>query len=262
MYWPRGSELIVVRHGESSYNTATEELFNDERYPHFLEEFNRDPFSEETFAIGSLLNRRHTSKEGDGEVYLSEEGWNQSRRLGEHIAAGLNGKLPDPPQVVQISSLLRAQQTFEGIIEGWPGILDGLEEEPVNNNLIREREHGLASRIFQIELFLIKYKDQIRHYYDVGPYNYKFPQGESLADLCLRARLCLQEIQERHGGKRVLLVTHSLFTLALEAEIEDRDKDGFMELYERGAVGNCGVSLYKRDNMGRMELDSFDIPLE
>lgn len=83
---------------------------------------------------------------------------------------------------------------------------------------------------------------------EMDPLYTPLPNGESIAESCLRARLFLDYLRWKHPGKRVLLVTHGEFLWSLRIEIERLSPWQFREMYTsgQGQFQNCEMLHYSR----------------
>ena len=123
---------------------------------------------------------------------LSELGLAQAAAMAEALA----GERFD---ALYSSDLGRAMQTAEIIAEG-----TGLETIPEPR--LRERNLGIMQGMTSAE-FGAKHPDE-HAAFGSGDSDYCVPDGESARQRHQRTVGCVEEIASRHGGQRVLIVTH------------------------------------------------------
>ncbi len=204
------AELVLVRHGESVGNVA------------------------DRAAIAAKAHRLDLEAR-DADVVLSDEGEKQADALGEHLA-----QLPEDqrPTIVVSSPYQRARSTAERALAGFE--LDVLVDER-----IRERELGIFDGItwYGIEA---DHPEESARRARVGKFYYRPPGGESWADVILRVRSILLELQERFAGERVWLFSHEAVILAFRYVVEGLDEQRVVALQKQEPVANCSMTVYRR----------------
>lgn len=240
MKWP--STLTVVRHGESQYNALRELKGADPLYAQFKRAYNRrkkDPG--EALALATELIRHESLfvSAGDHDTPLTEAGERQSEATGAELA----GRVP-LPDVVFVSPYLRTRQTFECFLRVWPKLAEVMI---VEEERLREQEHGLSLLYNDWRIFQVLHPDQDALRNRQGPYWYRYPQGENVPDVRERLRSWLGTITRDYRGKNVLAVTHHLSILSLRANLERFGAAQFIHLDEREKPVNCGVTIYRGD---------------
>jgi broad specificity phosphatase PhoE len=115
------------------------------------------------------------SRTPDSRVELTENGWEQARQAGEQLRAML---LPDGRAsrvFVYCSPYIRCQQTLEGVLKGANIPRDSLAGD-VEEPRLREQDFGNFQDPAQMQVCKT---ERLRF----GTFYYRFPQGESGADV-------------------------------------------------------------------------------
>lgn len=201
-------ELVLVRHGESLGNVA------------------------DRAAIAAKAHRLDLSA-SDEQIELSDEGQAQADALGEHVAS-----LPDDqrPTVVVSSPYRRARSTAERVLAQHP--VDVLLDER-----LRERELGIFDGITWYGIKADHPGESDRRD-RVGKFYYRPPGGESWADVVLRIRSLLVELQARYAGERVWLFSHEAVILAFRYVLEGLDAARVVALQKEEPLANCSLTRY------------------
>lgn len=179
-------ELILVRHGESEGNIAATE-------------------ADATKADRVPVPAR------DADVLLSPIGRQQAEALGRHLA-----ELPpdEAPESLWVSPYRRAQETAE-LIRG----ASGLRLDPRLDERLRDRELGVLDALTWRGVNRYHPEEAQRRKW-LGKLYYRPPGGESWADVALRVRTLLADLDREEDGRRVLVVCHdaviSLFRFVCE----------------------------------------------
>jgi broad specificity phosphatase PhoE len=204
------TELILVRHGESIGNVAREE-------------------AESSGALSISMPMR------DADVPLSEVGVEQARAVGRWLAADPS-RLPD---TVWSSPYLRARQTARTA-------LAELANPPAirQDERIRDRELGVLDLLTRRGVGSRFPAENERRRW-LGKFYYRPPGGESWADLVLRIRAFLTDL-DRTGHGRQLIVSHDAVILLFRYVCEQLDEDSVFEIARSGSVTNASVSRLVR----------------
>jgi probable phosphoglycerate mutase len=156
-------------------------------------------------------------------LHLSEAG----RRQAESVAARL-GAVPRPPTAVYASPLERAQETAAPIaralrvrVRTAPGVTecDFGDWTGARLSSLRRRREWATVR--------------------VAPSTFRFPGGESFAELQARAWGAVLELAGRHPGEAIVAVSHADVIKAIVATALGVPLD----LFQRIVVGTCSVSV-------------------
>ena len=251
MKWP--SSITLVRHDTSAYNVLKDKKKNDPLYKEFLEAYHHQRRSEKARILALQVVEKFALNTSDADTPLASEGV-QAYQTG--IALN-KGKLPD---VVFVSPYKRALLTLMSITYGWKELatVKAYEDER-----IREQEHGLANLYNDWRVFHVLHPEQEVLYEREGPYWYRYPQGESVADVRSRNRSWLTTLTRDFAGKDVFAVTHHLNILAMRANLERLDAHQFIRLDSKEKPINCGVTVYRgvpgEGVDGRLVLESYNI---
>jgi broad specificity phosphatase PhoE len=205
--WPR--LLVVVRHGQSEQNVATD-----------LTEKGAEDM------LRALRNIR------DADIGLSERGLEQAEKTGNYL------RLFPKFDVCFSSPYKRAMHTAE-IMAYW--VLYPLKI--YNDNRLREKEAG---RLHHLGKRTVKerYPDEYAARQRDGKYWYRLLGGENYPDVEMRMHSFLGKLTRDWGGKRVLVSTHHVPCIAIRTLIEHLDEKQALAL---GDIPNCGIQVYALD---------------
>jgi broad specificity phosphatase PhoE len=202
--------LAVVRHGQSTGNVTAEEA-----------------------EVGGL--EVIDIPERDADVPLSGTGREQAEAVGRWLADRPEGERPD---IAIISPYLRARQTAESALAG-TGITGIVDER------LRDRELGILDLLTGRGV-VARLPDEARRRQRLGKFYYRPPGGESWADVLLRLRALLRELQEDHPGGRVLLFAHEATVLLVRYLAERLSEAELMAVARANTIANCSVSSWDR----------------
>lgn len=168
----RMRDLWIIRHGESRANAAFS-VGADEPFP------------------GS-----------DSDVELTPTGYEQAARLGQWLA----GLTPErAPQLVVCSPYVRAQQTWATMARTADGIAE-CAIPTVTDERCRDREMGIFE-LHTPQAIRRRAPQEYERRARLGDWFYRPPGGESVADVALRMRDLLTEL-DRTTAERILIVAH------------------------------------------------------
>lgn len=198
----------VVRHGESTANVAA------------------------TSAAHDGLDLIDVA-EREADVPLSDLG----RRQAESLARRLHD-LPDDevPDLVVTSPFLRARQTAQIATEGL-GIRTRVDER------LRDRDLGVLD-LHTAQGIRAAFPDEAERRARHGKFYYRPPGGESWADVALRLRAVLREIEQDQPGRRVLLFAHDVVVSMVRYVLEDLEETELLEEAARSPIGNASLSSW------------------
>jgi broad specificity phosphatase PhoE len=173
----------------------------------------------------------------DADVPLSETGVEQAQALGRWLAAD-PARLPD---MVWSSPYLRARQTAQTA-------LAELANPPAirQDERIRDRELGVLDLLTRRGVDG-QFPAEAERRRWLGKFYYRPPGGESWADLVLRIRAFLADL-ERVGQGRQLIVSHDAVILLFRYVCEQLDEDRVFEIARSGSVTNASVSRLVRSD--------------
>lgn len=252
MKWPE--YLLLIRHDVSKFNILKEEKNADPEYKEFCREYKNNPESANTVAWAKIIAERYALGMSDSQTSLVDIESSRAKIVGKKLKQEF-GK----PDVIFYSPYLRARQTLDGIISGWPELarVKTYEEER-----IREQERGLALFYSDWRVFHVLHPEQRQLYDLLGPYWYQYPQGENIPMVRDRNRSWVSALIRDFHDRKVLAITHHLNILALRANLERLSEKKFIRLDEKGKPINCGVTCYegvpKEGENGRLKLKFYN----
>ena len=215
------TSLVLVRHGESVGNVAATRAEREEAL------------------VVDVTTR-------DADTPLSERGEDQARALGAWLAG-----LPedDRPEVVWCSPYVRAQQTAL-LALGEAGL-----DVPVHlDERLRDRELGILDRLTWRGV-RARHPEEAERRRHLGKMYHRPPGGESWADVALRLRAALGDLQRREAGRRVLVVSHDAVVMLLRYVLEELTEDELMTVVRERSVRNASVTRLDRvDDAWRLGL--------
>ena len=226
MTGPTGiSEMLLVRHGESQGNVAA--TLAHQSGAHVINVPARDP-----------------------DVELSGTGVDQALALGGLLA----GYPEDGRAAVWSSPYVRARQTAELAVHtgGW-------KTQVLLDERLRDRELGILDMLTSagVEARLPQEAERRRW---LGRFYYRPPGGESWADVVLRLRSLLADLDCKYPGQRVLLVCHDAVIMLIRYILEGLTEGELLDLAATTAILNASVSRFVRPGgTGRWQLESFNM---
>jgi len=219
------SELVLVRHGESTGNVAREQA---------------ESSNSELIAVDQR----------DADVPLSPLGERQSAALGRLLT-----RLPDhrQPTGLWCSPYLRAQQTAEiALTEA------GLAPESRYDERLRDRELGILDRLTRRGV-AARFPQEAARKRRLGKFYYRPPGGESWADVVLRLRSVLGELDSSEMPYRALIISHEAIIMLIRYICEGLSEHELLTIAASEPIGNCAVTvLRKKAGSTRWQLDLFN----
>ncbi len=235
MKWP--TSITLIRHGQSAYNVLRTKKQQDSLYRQFQAKYKLGIFDYETRRFAQQIKEKYALGVGDYETPLTPEGKVQAVTTGTKLLEA-GTELPD---VIIYSPYLRTRETMESLTQGWVQ----LEAVPkVEDDRIREQEHGLAIVYNDWRVFHTFHPEQRELHKLQGNYWYQYPQGESVSDVRDRVRSMLTTLIREYKEQRVLMVTHHLTILSIRATLERLTPEEFIRLDKQDKPVNCGVTEY------------------
>lgn len=219
------TELLLVRHGESLGNVAYRAAY----------------------ASGAQVIDLDVR---DADVELSELGVEQARALGRWLAA-LDGDAT--PESVWCSSYVRARQTARIALDE-----AGIELGVRLDERLRDRDAGVLDRLTARGVHEL-FPDEARRRDRVGKFYHQPAGGESWADVALRVRSVLHDIDADDADRRVLVVAHDAVVLLFRYVCERLDEAEVMRIRRSVSVANASVTrLVRPSGSGVWALDRFN----
>lgn len=219
-------ELLLVRHGESEGNVAA---------------------TEARLAGAEVID----VPARDADVNLSGTGQDQARALGTALARIAAEFRAD---AVVSSPYARARQTAEIAVEtaGWP-------VKVVTDERLRDRELGILDRLTRRGVEN-RFPEEAERRLWLGKLYYRPPGGESWADVALRLRSVLAELNNLGSGHRVMLVCHDAVIMLFRYVMEGLSEKELLDLAATTSVLNASVTRYVRPSgAGPWTLESFNV---
>ena len=114
---------------------------------------------------------------------------------------------------------------------------------------LRERDGGLFNVLTPSQRDA-QYPDQ-QKFYNKQPFLFRPPQGESIADVCMRIKIVLDTLARECDGKNVIIVCHGhvmrTFKIILERMSLQKTNEFLLTKEEWGRVPNCSIIHYTRE---------------
>ena len=219
-------ELILIRHGESAGNVAATAAQRS---------------GAEVIDVGLR----------DPDVPLSEAGVEQARALGRWLA---NLPPDQHPESVWCSPYLRARQTAELTTMQDPGTPQDLRID----ERLRDRELGILDLLTSAGV-AARFPEEAQRRNWLGKFAYRPPGGESWADVALRLRSVLRDIDDDEDGKRVAVVCHDAVIMLIRYVCERLSEQELLDIAASTSVRNASITrLVRPSGQGRWTLDSFN----
>jgi broad specificity phosphatase PhoE len=205
-------ELLLVRHGESAGNVAAAHA------------------AESGAELIDVPAR-------DADVPLSATGIEQARALGAGLA-----RLPEDrrPDSVWCSTYRRAQETAELALEA-----AGLSVPLRLDERLRDRELGVLDML-TVAGVEARYPEEAARRRWLGKFYHRPPGGESWADLALRVRSLLLDLDRFEHGRRVLLVCHDAVVMTFRYVCEGLNESQVLGIAHEDPVRNVSVTRLVR----------------
>ncbi|MCU1513967.1 MAG: histidine phosphatase family protein [Microbacteriaceae bacterium] len=218
------TELWLVRHGESIANVA----------------------AARAEASGA---ERIDVEYRDADVPLSSDGERQAAALGEWLAANMGGRRP---AAVWASSYLRAQQTIDIAMQKARLALTVRVDDR-----LRDRELGILDLLTSHGVAAIHPDEGARRDW-IGRFYYRPPGGESWADVALRLRSFLRDVDLYDDGECVLVAAHDAIILLFLYVCGGQTEAQLLEFAGTHSVANASVTRLSRPaGVGLWTIESF-----
>jgi len=208
-------ELVLVRHGESQGNVAAAAAYEQ---------------GLEAIEI----------EERDADVELSPAGRDQARALGGALATMTEGERPD---VVWCSPYVRALQTARIALEEADLDLSVRVDER-----LRDRELGILDRL-TVTGVQTRHPEEAELRKRLGKFYHRPSGGESWADVALRLRSVLSDLDRAEHGRRVLVVCHDAVVMLIRYVCEQMSEAQVLET-ESEPVRNVSITRLSRRSGG------------
>lgn len=206
------AELILVRHGESVGNVAREQAERDHA---------------EVIAL----------EQRDADVPLSDLGCAQAEALGTLLA---ERPVDQPVDEVWVSPYVRTRQTAQVALQ-----TAGLAPELRLDERLRDRELGILDTLTGAGV-RARFPAEAQRRRHLGKLYYRPPGGESWADVALRLRSFLRDIDRADAGPTVLVVTHDAVITLFRYILQQLTEAEVLELAAGECVDNASVTRLVR----------------
>jgi broad specificity phosphatase PhoE len=218
------SELLLVRHGESEGNVAAAQANAD---------------GAETIDVPAR----------DPDVGLSDLGRLQAAAVGTALVGLPTGRRPE---VLVCSPYLRARETARLACQSAGLVLPMAVDER-----LRDRELGVLDALTEAGVAARHPEEQARRRWQ-GKFYHRPAGGESWADVLLRLRTWLGDLDAELAGQRVLVVSHDVVIVLLRYLCEGLDEEDVLTLARQTPIRNAALSRYVRDTSGCWEVAAYD----
>lgn len=219
-------ELVLIRHGESEGNVAA---------------------TEARLAGMEVID----VPARDADVDLSGTGKEQAKALGTALGRMSTENRPD---AVVSSPYARARQTAEIAVEtaNWPTAVRVDER-------LRDRELGILDTLTTLGVES-RFPAEAQRRRWLGKLYYRPPGGESWADVALRLRSVLGELNNLGTGQRVMLVCHDAVIMIFRYVLEGMSEQELLDLAADTTILNASITRYVRSSgAGPWTLESFNV---
>jgi broad specificity phosphatase PhoE len=182
----------------------------------------------------------------DPDVPLSETGRRQAKALGRRLAA----MPPDErPTAVISSPYVRAVETARIAVAE-------LGDPPIHlDERLRDRETGVLYALTWRGI-TARFPEEAARKRRTGKFYYRPPGGESWADVALRLRSALSDIERDHPDGRVLVFAHDAVVVLTRYIVERLTEREVLEI-ERTLVANGSLTTWARED-GDLRLVAFN----
>lgn len=173
----------------------------------------------------------------DPDVPLSETGRRQAKALGRRLAAMPPG---ERPTAVISSPYVRAAETAR-IVAAEIG------DPPIRyDERLRDRETGVLYALTWRGI-AARFPEEAARKRRTGKFYYRPPGGESWADVALRLRSALSDIERDHPDGRVLVFAHDAVVVLTRYIVERLTEREVLEI-ERTLVANGSLTIWARED--------------
>ena len=215
------SELLLARHGESEGNVAAAEA---------------NAAGAEEIDVPAR----------DPDVRLSQLGRQQATALGAALVAA------GPVDLVRCSPYMRARETAHLALEA-----SGLGLAVTVDERLRDRELGVLDRLTEAGVAARYPEEHARRHWQ-GKFYHRPAGGESWADVALRLRSWLWDLDAEAAGARVLVVCHDVVIVLLRYLCEGLDEEAVVDLARTTPVRNAALGRLARAADGGWFVAEYD----
>jgi broad specificity phosphatase PhoE len=206
------TELLLVRHGESLGNVAAAQARRS---------------GAEVIDVPAR----------DADVELSPTGVEQAQALGRWLG-GLDPA--ERPDAVWSSPFRRALDTARTALD-----VAGLDVPVRVDERLRDRDLGVTDTLTDAGVRR-RYPEEAERRQWLGKFYYRPSGGESWADIALRVRSLLADLERQQRYRRVLVTCHDAVILVFRYVCEGMDEGSILEVGRAAGVRNASVTRLVR----------------
>ncbi|PYF97248.1 Broad specificity phosphatase PhoE [Georgenia satyanarayanai] len=207
------TELILVRHGESLGNVAAAEARQS---------------GAEVIDVPAR----------DADVDLSPTGVEQAQALGRWLRERPGAERPD---AVWSSPFRRAHDTARTALD-----VAGLDLPVRLDERLRDRDLGITDTLTDAGV-RNRYPEEAERREWLGKFYYRPSGGESWADIALRVRSVLADLERQRRHRRVLITCHDAVLLVFRYVCEGMDEATVLDVGRTSTVRNAAVTRLVRE---------------
>jgi broad specificity phosphatase PhoE len=127
--------------------------------------------------------------------------------------------------------------------------------EVVVDERLRERDLGAFDGLTWIGVQQ-EYPHESERRARVGKFYFRPPGGESWADVALRIRQVVLELQERYAGERLWVFSHQAVIMSFRVALEGLTEQAVLAADKESPIANCSMTAYRRGDRG-LELAAY-----
>ena len=210
------AELILIRHGESMGNAAAA-------------------------AANAAQAEVIVVDQRDADVPLSPAGLQQAQALGAGLLAELSG---ERPTVIWSSPYVRAVQTAQVALAA-----AGLSLPIAIDERLRDRELSILDLLTTIGV-ANRFALEAERRRWLGKFYHRPPGGESWADVVLRLRSFLRDLDDAPDGTRAVIMCHDALVLLFRYVFERLNEQQVLQIGASDPVKNVSLTRFARGNGG------------
>lgn len=187
----------------------------------------------------------------DADVPLSEMGVRQAEAFGAWLRDVDDAVAPE---VVWCSPYVRAMQTAQIAVD-----VSGRDLSIRVDERLRDRELGVLD-LLTTQGVAARVPEEAARRQWLGKFFHRPPGGESWADVALRLRSLLRDLDDDHPDGRALVVAHDAVVLLIRYICERLTEAEVLHLSLTSTVANAAVTrLVRPDGRGGWTLDAYNI---
>lgn len=207
------AQLLLVRHGESTANVAREQAESD---------------GDEIIPVQCR----------DADVPLSDVGRAQAQALGRWLASTPGDVAPTS---AWCSPYVRARETAVVALQRW-----GRNTPLRVDERLRDKELGVLDTLTMTGV-RNRFPGEAQRRKWLGKFYYRAPGGESWADLALRIRSAMVDLDRTENDKKVVVFTHDAMVMLFRYVCEGMDEATLMELCRSTEIVNTSITRLVRE---------------